>query len=301
MAGLPSIVVILNAAAGTVAGQSQVVDEVRTLFGEAGLDAEVRQVPPGQDVTAVAREASARAAVVVAAGGDGTVRSVVVGIEGSAASLGVLPLGTLNHFAKDLRIPPALRDAVAVVADRYTEPVDVGEVNGHLFVNNSSIGVYPSVVEEREALRRQGHRKWAAMAMATWRVLRRHSGVTVRVDADGVPARTCRTPFIFVGNNEYALEGLALGGRARLDGGRLFAYLAPRSRTRDLPWLVVKALIGRAVQSGAFEIVAASELRIDIVTAKRIRVACDGEVVTLSRPLHYRIRPRALRVVVPRR
>ena len=246
-----------------------------------------------------AREASARASIVVAAGGDGTVSGVAAGIVGSQAALGVLPLGTLNHFAKDLHIPLDLPEAVAVVAARHIERVDVGQVNDRVFINNSSIGLYPSIVEEREALRRQGHRKWPAMAIATFRVLRRYRGVTVRIDVDG-RRRTWRTPFVFVGNNEYAIDGIRLGARARLDQGKLFVYLAPRTRTRDLPMLLAKALIGRASQSGAFEIVPATELTHRHRQGRRLRVAVDGEVMTMSTPLTYRTRPRALQVVVPR-
>ena len=135
-------------------------------------------------------------------------------------------------------------------------------MNDRIFVNNSSIGLYPDIVEEREALRRQGHRKWPAMAIATLRVLRRYRGVTVRIDVDG-RQRNWQTPFVFVGNNEYAIDGIRLGARARLDQGKLFVYLAPRARARDLPMLLAKALVGRASQSGAFEIVAATELTID--------------------------------------
>ena len=117
---------------------------------------------------AAARTASARASIVVAAGGDGTISSVAAAVIDSPAALGVLPLGTLNHFAKDLHIPLDLAGAIAVVAAGHVGHVDVGQVNERVFVNNSSIGIYPSIVEEREALRRRGHRKWPAMALATF-------------------------------------------------------------------------------------------------------------------------------------
>ena len=269
------------------------------LFRALGCAAEIIQLRAGQDPTDAAREASTRVSIVVAGGGDGTVSGVAAGIIGSPAALGILPLGTLNHFAKDLRIPLDLPQAVAVVAARHLARVDVGQVNDRVFINNSSIGLYPGIVEEREALRRQGHRKWPAMAIATFRVLRRYRGVTVRIDVDG-HQRIWRTPFVFVGNDEYAIDGIRLGARERLDQGKLFVYLAPRARTRDLPMLLAKALVGRAGQSGAFEIVAATELTIDTGRARRIRVALDGEVITMSTPLRYRTCPGALQVVVPR-
>ena len=299
VSSLAPIVVIVNAAAGTARGHPRLDAELDALFRDAGCVVEIIALRGGQNPADAGRHASTRASVVVAGGGDGTVSGVAAGLVGSQAALGILPLGTFNHFAKDLHIPIDLRQAVAVVAAGYVEQVDVGQVNDRVFVNNSSIGIYPGIIEEREELRRRGHRKWPAMAIATVRVLRRYRGVTVRLDVDR-RQRTWRTPFLFVANNEYAIEGLRLGGRERLDRGHLFVYLAPRARARDLPILLALALAGRARQSGAFEIVAATELTIATRMARRVRVAVDGEVATMRTPLKYRACPGALRVVVPR-
>lgn len=292
-----AIAVIVNSSAGIVAKRAQVEAELAELFRAAGSEVEVTVLHDGQDPIRAARQASARASIVVAAGGDGTVSSVASAIIDSTAALGVLPLGTLNHFAKDLHIPLDLREAVAVVVAGHIGHVDVGQVNDRVFVNNSSIGLYPSIVAEREALRSRGHRKWPAMALATIRVLRRYRGVTVGIDSDG-HRQTWRTPFVFIGNNEYDIDGPRVGGRARLDDGRLMIYWAPRVRARDLPMLVAKALLGRR-QAGDFEILPAGEVWIDAGGARRLRVAIDGEVVSMRAPLHYRTRPKALRVVVP--
>ena len=293
-----SIVVILNVRAGTANGRPGIDAEIAQLFRASGHDAEMIVMTAGQNVSDAARTASARAAIVVAAGGDGTVSGVVAGILDSPAALGVLPLGTLNHFAKDLRIPQELSEAVAVIAAGHIARVDVGQVNDGVFVNNSSIGIYPSIVEAREALRSEGRGKWPAMAIATLRVLRRYRGVKVSLEVDG-QRRAWRTPFVFVGNNEYTIEGLRLGTRASLDSGQLYVYLAPRVRTRDLPLLLIKALLGRARQSGDFEILPAADVWIDIAQTRRLQVAVDGEVSRMHTPLHYRARPGALRVVRP--
>jgi diacylglycerol kinase family enzyme len=295
----PSVAVILNASAGIAAGKPQIATEVGDLFRAAGCEPSIVVLRAGQDPNEAARQASAHASIVVAGGGDGTVSGVAGGILGSSAALGILPLGTLNHFAKDLDIPLNLRQAVEVVVGGQRKRVDVGQVNNRVFINNSSIGVYPDVVQERDVLRRQGHRKWPAMAIATAHVLARHRGVMVRMDVDG-RQMNWRTPFVLIGNNEYAIEGIRLGSRARIDQGKLFIYLAPRTRTRDLPILFAEALVGRARQSGAFEIVAATELIIDISAARHIHVAVDGEVVRMKTPLRYRACSGALPVVVPR-
>jgi diacylglycerol kinase family enzyme len=273
--------------------------EIATLFAAAGCQADVQVLRQGHDPADAARAASAAGSIVVAAGGDGTVSRVAAGVVEADGTLGVLPLGTLNHFAKDLQIPLALGEAVQTVAAGRVARVDVGQVNHRLFVNNSSIGLYPSIVHARDVLRRQGHWKWTAMVIATARVLRRYRGVRVRID-EGGRERLWRTPFVFVGNNEYTVDGFNLGSRASLDCGRLFVYLAPRLRARELPLLLLKALAGRAARSGDFEIVSSTELRVDRLRRhRRVRVALDGEVIEMAPPLHYRTLPGALKVMLP--
>jgi diacylglycerol kinase family enzyme len=301
MEGMPaaaSIAVILNAAPArprTAGMEAEIVDQFRAAGRD---DVEIIALQDGQDPAGAARNASTRASIVVAAGGDGTVSSVATGIFRSEAALGILPLGTLNHFARDLRIPFDLSQAVAIVCAGRIGQVDVGQVNDHLFVNNSSIGIYPSIVDAREMLRRQGHRKWPAMVIATVGVLRRYRGVRVTIDAGG-RRRTWRSPFVFVGNNEYTIDGIGLGARASLDAGMLFVYLTPRVRTRHLPILLLKALAGHARRSGEFEIVSASELWIETSRRRYMPVAFDGELRQMQTPLHYRALAKALRVVVP--
>jgi diacylglycerol kinase family enzyme len=290
------VTVLLNPAAG--GGAEGLKADIAELFLAAGSEALIVELRRGQDPAGAARAASARTSIVVAAGGDGTVSAVAAGLVGTPATLGVLPVGTLNHFAKDLGIPLNLEKAVATIVAPRIGSIDVGRVNDRVFVNNSSIGIYPSIIEVREELRRLGHRKWPAFALATLRVLRRYRGVLVRIEADGRQS-VWRTPFVLVGNNEYELEGVRLGGRVRLDGGRLFTYLAPRVRTRQLPMLLATALLGRVRQSGAFEIVSAPELWIHTPKARHARVAIDGETTTMTTPLHYRTWPGALRVLLP--
>lgn len=286
----------MNPAAGGADGLKR---DIRQLFEAAGSQAHVVVLQKGQDPTEAARAASRRSSVVAAAGGDGTVSGVAAGLVGTSAVLGVIPLGTLNHFAKDLRIPLELEKAVATIVGGHVGSVDVGQVNDRIFVNNSSIGIYPSVVDAREELRRQGYRKWPAFVLATFRVLRHYRGVFVKIEADGTQS-VWRTPFVFVGNNEYVIDGIRLGGRTKLDAGRLFVYLAPRVRTRELPLLLVKALLGRVSRSGAFKTLSVSQLWIDTPTARRVRVAFDGEVTTMTTPLHYRTCPGALKVLLPK-
>jgi diacylglycerol kinase family enzyme len=219
-------------------------------------------------------------------------------LAGTATPLGVLPLGTLNHFAKDAGIPLDLPKAVGTIAEGHTRRVDVGRVNDCTFINNSSIGVYPSFVESRDRHRKQGRSKRAAPVLAMADVLRREGEVAIRLHADRARV-VARTPFVFVGNNEYRVEGFRLGGRIRLDGGRLHAYFAPPVRTRHLPKLFAQALFGYARREHALQSLAGAEVWVDTIFSRSVDVACDGEIVTLDTPLHYRSWPAALSVLVP--
>ena len=292
------ITVLLNPAAG-VTKTGERLARVTELFAAAGADARIVMLPSGAHAADAAREAAAAGAcAIVAGGGDGTVSAVASVVAGTNAALGVLPLGTLNHFAKDAGIPMDLEAAVATVLAGHIKAVDTGEVNGRTFLNNASIGIYPDIVVERERLRQLGRWKWTALAIATLRILRRYRRLVVRVAAgDGV--EHARTAFVFVGNNEYQVDGLSLGARTRLDGGRLFAYLAPRVHTRELPTLLALALAGRARERQALESIEATALHVATPGLRRLRVALDGEVIVMRAPLQFRVRPGALRVIAP--
>ena len=298
------VIVLLNAGAGKAADPPPAA--VEGAFRAVGVDADVRPTS-GPQLPAAARDAVGAAAggafaAVVAAGGDGTVSGVAAAVAGTGVPLGVLPVGTLNHFAKDLGLPLDLAGAAAIIAGGLTDgrarAVDAGEVNGRTFINNAGIGLYPRIVSRRDRQRqRLGRGKWLAMAVAAAAVVRRYPLVDVILNTPAVAVRR-RTPFVFVGNNPYQIEGLNLGVRPRLDTGQLCAYFANRPSRFGLLLLAVRALLGRLNQSRDFDTLAAAELSIE-ARRKRLRVALDGEVTRLSPPLRFRSRPGALRVLAP--
>jgi diacylglycerol kinase family enzyme len=297
-AGAPLISVLLNPAAGLTQTEDRCA-RVTQAFAAAGADAHVMLLRSPEAARDAARQAlAAGASIIVAGGGDGTISTVASVVVGTKTPLGVLPLGTLNHFARDIGIRADLDAAVATIVAGYTRDVGVGEVNGGTFLNNVSIGIYPDIVVERERLRQVGYHKWIAFAMASARILRRYRRLAVRLAA-GEVAAGARTAFLLVGNNEYQVDGLSLGARSRLDGGRLFAYLAPRVHTRELPKLLVLAVAGRARKRQVLESIAATTLQVDTPRRRRLRVALDGEVIAIRPPLEFRIRPAALRVIAP--
>ena len=225
----------------------------------------------------------------------GAVASVLAG---SDKALGVLPLGTWNHFAKDLGIPLALDAAAKTVVEGRTAKIDVAEVNGRLFVNNSSIGLYPRIVRSREERRQKlGWGKWPAFVWATIHTMHRHRPLDLTLSVDGREIQR-RTPFVFVGNNFFEMEGFNVGTRERLDRGELSVYLAPNARPRDLLILALRSLFGMLHNDSRFEVLRSTGLRIETLRDP-LRVATDGELTIVPTPLSYRVRPGALRVKVP--
>ncbi|HEY8669011.1 MAG TPA: diacylglycerol kinase family protein, partial [Tepidisphaeraceae bacterium] len=217
----------------------------------------------------------------------------------SEGVMGVLPMGTLNHFAKDLKLPLELAEAARVIAQGAPRKVDVATVNGRVFLNNSSIGIYPHIVKRRDRMmERLGRGKWLSMLVAVLSLFRRFPLVRVRLGiGDKTVLRT--TPFVFVGNNEYELDALALGGRKTIEGGVLCLYFANRTGRWGLFVLALRALLGRLNESKDFESLCLKEVWIES-SKKRLRVSADGELMRMSPPLHYQIRPAALKVMAPR-
>lgn len=293
------IAVILNASAG--AGCSgEFADSVTEKFQACGLSVHVKLAASGEELIESAQSAVREGVkTIVAGGGDGTLNAVASTLVGTGIAFGILPLGTLNHFAKDLRIPLDLEGAIRTIAEGHSMQVDTGEINGRIFLNNSSLGLYPDAVRDRERQqRRLGRGKWLAFFWAALTALRRYPFLDLTISLDK-EAYQRRTPFVFVGNNEYLMEGLNIGARERLDGGNLSLYVVHRTGRLGLLVLAVRALFGCLRQARDFDMLSAKSIAI-ATRHKQIRVATDGEVTRMTTPLQYRLRAAALKVIVPR-
>src|SRR5205085_9403563 len=225
--------------------QEDVAAEISRLFGVHKVAAEMVALPSNGLLALVRQRIAGGVNAVVAAGGDGTLSSVAGALIDTPVPLGILPVGTLNHFAKDLGLPLDLEGAVRTIVEGQRRRVDVGEVNGRIFVNNSSIGMYPVMVRDRDKQRqRLGRNKWIALLLASFRVFKRFPLFTVVIHSETGTVRL-KTSFLFVGNNRYQIELFKLGIRARLDEGRICVYTSTTKSRWGIIALAWRALFGR--------------------------------------------------------
>lgn len=311
--GTARVVVLLNQSAGRLRGGAWLgagdspqlaCENIRQFLvaplAAAGVEVDLR-VGDGNELVRLARRAMAEhrqqpcLRAVVAGGGDGTLNAVASILAGSNVPMGVLPLGTFNHFARDLGIPDRLEAAVRVILAGRSRRVDVGEVNGRIFLNNSSLGLYPQLVHRREEEQHRGLSKGHALLRALLYVFRRSPLLHVRLKVDGREFR-CKSPVVFVGNNRYEREGMRIGRRPLLDEGRLSLHVVRDGGRAGILRLGWEALLGRLDHNGRLETLTAREIWVES-RRPRLRVSWDGEVGLLKTPLLYRIHPLALRVL----
>jgi diacylglycerol kinase family enzyme len=289
--------VILNRGGGTAgddAGQ-RVADALRA----EKLSAEVIVVDAHECAERARAALDEQRPFVAAGGGDGTISLVAGILAGSGVPLGILPLGTLNHFARDLGVPTDLQEAVAVLATGRRRQVDIAEVNGRIFINNSAIGLYPLMVLDRESQqKRLGRSKRLAMLVASARTLVRYRHHRLELTINDADQATLDTPLLFVGNNDYSLVLPEAGKRQSLTDGRL-CVMVLRSRTRaGLIAAVFRALVGRTQADDLLRLDDVARVR---VASRRshLAVSIDGEIQHLPTPLDYRIQPGGLTILAP--
>jgi diacylglycerol kinase family enzyme len=234
----------------------------------------------------------------VVGGGDGTISGAAATLADSGVPLGIIPLGTLNHFAKDAGVPLELREAVGAIVRGRTRDVDIGEVNGRTFINTCSLGGYTEALRRREILRRRdGHAKWRAMLVGVLAALRRVPRLDVEMRSAAWQARL-HASFVLVANNRYHDDAVISGRRERLDAGQLWVYTTRAHRWRDLGRAALEALSSGLHQASALKSWSTDSFTLECAEAP-LRVAIDGEIVRLESPLRFRTRPRALRIFVP--
>jgi diacylglycerol kinase family enzyme len=293
-------IALLNLEGGSLSRGIARPADVGAALRQAGVAADVRAVR-GPLLSAATREAIAGGAeLVIAGGGDGTVNAVAGALAGSEATLGVLPLGTFNHYARDLGMPQELHAAAAALAAATPRRLDIAEVNGHRFLNHSSLGYYSQVVRERAKPRvRTRLVKVMVTLAAAIRLLGKYRLSDVRLEVDG-ETLCYRTPLVFVSNNPGAMHLFRFGQRSRLDTGRLLVFVhRSRSRAAVLRTLLY-ATLHDIREDSRYEQWLLTELRVEYPHRRRpVPVYLDGELLHLAPPLLYRILPGRLNVAVP--
>ena len=276
-------------------------EETRRLLAErfaaSGVDARISLARSGADIVALAQRAvEGSSRTVVAGGGDGTVNAVASVLVGTDKSLGVLPLGTFNYFARNLGIPVDLDGAATTLIEGRVAKVCVGDVNGRTFLNNASLGLYPAMLLQREGTyKRWGRSRLAAYWSVAVVMLRPAAFLHLRFNDEQLPRRT---PLVFVGNNGFQLEEFNLRGRACLDAGNFAFYITHPVGRLGLWRLAMRGLLRRLQDADDFQVSSVKEAWVE-TRRKRLRVAMDGELVMVTTPLHFRARPGALSVIVP--
>lgn len=288
---------IVNSRSGPT-GES-CASQLETLFAKQDVQIKIVELDGVRSPKTLAEDAvRQKYDVIVTAGGDGTINAVASGMVGnSAIKLGIIPRGTLNHFAHALEIPVDIEKAVETIVAGHTKLVDVGQVNDCIFINNSSIGLYPAIVRMRENLQHSGLGKWPAALWASIRIFSRFRRLSLGlVTASGVTIRQV-TSMLFIGNNAYETSFPALGQRPTLEGGKIWIMM-PKSATR---WGLIASFIKMISHRDSASDSVTMEANELTVHCKRhfIKVAIDGEVIQLRSPLRYSIRTKSLRVIVP--
>jgi diacylglycerol kinase family enzyme len=281
---------IVNVASGSA-------DDARKVL-EAGDAFEVHAVEPDMVAETVRDLVASGARRVLISGGDGTVATAAAELLDSPAEMAILPGGTLNHFARDLGVSTDAAEALELAVEGACCGVDIGTVNGKVFLNTSSVGAYVRFVRIRERLERNlGYR--AASALAAFRLLLQFHRIVVEIEVDGKP-HIYRTPLVFIGVGERELQLPTLGSRVT-DGKRGLHVMVVRGRTRARLLAIALAAVARGVKSVArtpqLDSFLVDRCRISVRHAGLI--AIDGELVSMPATLEYELRRDALHVVCP--
>jgi len=291
--------VLLNRAGGSLAADPALADRARDALTGAGLDVEVELLGGGECAVRCRAIAERGDPLVIVGGGDGTISAAASALAGTETLLGILPLGTLNHFARDLGLPTDLGEAARLIAAGKERRVDIGEMNDRVFINNSAIGLYPLMVVDRDLQRKRlGRSKRLAMIVASLRTLIRFNRHRLTLTVNEERTGRVDTPLLFVGNNDYRIDIGAPGQRERLDGGELYVLVMRKKSRTGLLAASIRALLGRSHPDDMVQLEGVERLRVSS-HRPQLAVSLDGEVVRRAPPLEYKVRKKALRVVAP--
>jgi diacylglycerol kinase family enzyme len=235
---------------------------------------------------------------IVVAGGDGTINTVASACVEAKRPLGLVPAGTFNYVSRNVGVPTEVSKAVAVIVDGRVRAVDIGEINGRIFLNNAGIGLYARMLERREQdKRRFGRSRVVAFFSGMKCLLSPHPLYEVELIVDGQTARH-HTTTLFFGCNELQLEDFNVTAAECLHHQKLAVLLLKLHSRWEVSVAACAALLGRLDEAYTTETMCASSIRVQ--TGRRaLKVAIDGEIALLRSPLDVTLRPGALQVFAP--
>jgi diacylglycerol kinase family enzyme len=297
---------VINGAAGQNDADTKRA-AIETALTLAGRRAELHVARP-QDLAQVAREcaAAARAAGsgVVAVGGDGTINTVAQAAHGAGCAMGVMPQGTFNYFARTHGIPPEPAAAIAALLAATPRPVQIGLVNRKVFLVNASLGLYPELLQDREAFKaRFGRSRPVAMLSGLVTLLREHRQLKLRIERGG-QTRDVRTPTLFVGNNRLQLEQIGVHTRGGVETGCVAAVMLRPIGTLAMLQLLLRGALGSLGEAEDVETFGFDRMVVQPSLAfgiRRIKVAVDGEVLWMRAPLRFEVAEVPLYLLAPAR
>ncbi len=305
-ADAPLLFVINGASGHTDVDQTRAT--IEAALREAGRRGELLFSPPGeiaQTARKAAATAAAQGAVLVGVGGDGTLNAVAQAAHAQGCAFGIVPQGTFNYFARTHGIPTETLPALQALLGGEPVPVQVGLVNGRLFLVNASLGLYPELLQDREAYKnRFGRKRWVALLALAATLLTHRSQLRIRIELAGGGAREVTTPTLFVGNNRLQLEQVGLPEAPALDDGRMAAVMSRPIGALAMLGLLLRGAMGRLGEADAVE---SFEFRRMVVkprpafTRRWLKVAFDGEVSHLPAPIEFSVASRPLYLLKPAR
>lgn len=292
------LVLLFNRKSGKRAGQD-VQAMLRERLAPAVGEFDLRPLTKGQDIVDVAVAAVREGADIVAAlGGDGTQAAVAQALAGTPAAMGVLPGGTFNYFARELGVGDTIPEAIETLLNPQLRQVSTGDLNGRVFLNNTSFGAYPEILEKREShYARWGRSRigayWAVLVAL--RDLRHPMQLSLQVDGE---QRDYRTALAFVAKSAFQLETLGLEGAEQVRQDHLAIFIARAHKARDLIGPALRLALGLSTREKDFDLVISDDVQIQTQPNRRL-VAHDGEKTRMTGPFRLRVKPGALNVLVP--
>ncbi len=299
------LIFLVNVAAGRSEPQAQRA-LIENALSQAGRSAEIVLAPPGE-LPALAAQAAQKAlhqnTAVMAVGGDGTVNTVAQAAHAQGCAMGVIAQGTFNYFARTHGVPTDPAQAALALLDSSIEPVQVATVNGQVFLVNASLGLYPELLEDREAYKaRFGRSRWVAIAAACITLLRSHRQLRLHIEL-GDSVHDVRTPTLFVGNNRLQLDQFGVQASAcrtqAFEDGHVAAVMLKPIGTRAMLRLMLHGAMGTLGEADSVESFEFDHMLVR-PDGRRVKVAMDGEVRWMRSPIEFLVPSKPLFLLQPR-